>query len=90
MDSRGERDIQPMSAFRPMSQRTNLRKKMREARKKSSLSTSVEEVTKRAQIFHSIQIKTGMPKKEVEAAFEEFCKTCPTGVMSKKKFIGKK
>ena len=65
--------------YAPLSQRENARKKSQQAKAKSSEAKHLKQI-------RAVQKKTGMPEEEVKQQYEEFRKTCPSGVMTKKKF----
>ena len=64
----------------PLSERTNARKKSKKLKTKTS-------ETKQLRQMKSVQKKTGLSEEEVKHQLQEFMKTCPSGVMTKKKFV---
>ena len=63
-----------MPDYAPLSERNN-------ARKKTKLKNSEDQ-----QQIRIVQKKTGLGEEEVKHQYEVFMKTCPSGVMTKKKF----
>ena len=54
---------------------------------KTSLLSGETPESKQAQVFKTIQQKSGLNQRQVRAQYEEFMKICPNGTMTKKKFV---
>ena len=74
-----------MSGSMPLFLKGQMRGKgFKKARMKTSLLSGETPESKQAQVFKTIQQKSGLNQRQVRAQYEEFMKICPNGTMTKK------